>query len=261
MAPPFDLTGGVALVTGGNGGIGLGIASALAVAGASVVLAARDIEKTAAAVDGLRRAGAKALGVACDVTSDDDRRNTVEAARSAFGAVTILVNNSGISRRGAAHELLLEDFDAVQDTNVRAPLALAQLVYPDMVAAGGGKIINVASGYSFFGGAGSLAYSTSKGALLQLTRSLANAWAKDNIQVNAICPGYIQTALTAGIADAPALYDLLIGRIPAARPGQPDDLGGAAVFLASAASAYVTGIALPVDGGMLVADVAVRYPL
>ncbi|MFN0094961.1 MAG: SDR family NAD(P)-dependent oxidoreductase [Dehalococcoidia bacterium] len=256
----FDLSGKVALVTGGNGGIGKGIALGLAQAGAAIAVVARDEAKTAEAVAEIRALGVPAAGIVADVAHAGDLERAVEEAESELGTVTILVNNAGVGVRERPETLTDDGWDTAMETNLRSAWRLAKLCYPEMKAAGGGKIINVASLYSFAGQV-TPAYSVSKGGLLQLTRSLANAWAGDNIQVNAIIPGYIQTGLTARIQPGSEIYDTLISRTPAARPGVPEDLAGAAVFLASGASSFVTGHALVVDGGLSVADVAVRFPL
>jgi 2-deoxy-D-gluconate 3-dehydrogenase len=260
MSKLFDLTGAVAFVTGGNGGIGKGIALGLAEAGATVAIAARNEAKTAEAVAAVRAVGGHAIGVRCDVTDERQIDEAVRQAVQALGPITVRVNNSGIGVRGLPHELSHEDWRRVLATNLDAPFSVAQACYPHMKRAGWGKVINIASGYSFFGGTMNPAYSTSKGGIVQLTRSLANAWGKDNIQVNAIAPGYIQTELTERIQGT-ALHDLLIGRTPAGRHGVPADMAGPAVFLASRASDFVTGAVIVADGGMTVADVTQVFPL
>lgn len=260
MTKLFDLSGAVAFITGGNGGIGKGIALGLADAGAAVAIAARNEEKTALAVAEIEAAGGRAVGVRCDITDEAQILGAVEQAVKALGPITVLVNNSGIGARGLPQELSHEDWRRVLATNLDAPFYVAQACYPHMKRAGWGKVINIASGYSFYGGAMNPAYSTSKGGIVQLTRSLANAWGKDNIQVNAIAPGYIQTELTQRIQGTP-LYELLIGRTPAGRHGVPADMAGPAIFLASRASDFVTGAVLVADGGMTVADVTQVFPL
>jgi 2-deoxy-D-gluconate 3-dehydrogenase len=260
MTKLFDLSGAVAFITGGNGGIGKGIALGLAEAGAAVAIAARNEEKTAAAVAEIEAAGGRAVGVRCDITDEAQIVGAVEQAVTALGPITVLVNNSGIGARGLPQDLSHEDWRRVLTTNLDAPFYVAQACYPHMKQAGRGKVINIASGYSFYGGTMNPAYSTSKGGIVQLTRSLANAWGKDNIQVNAIAPGYIQTELTQRIQGTP-LYDLLVGRTPAGRHGTPADMAGPAVFLASRASDFVTGAVLVADGGMTIADVTQVFPL
>ena len=246
----FDLTGKVAVVTGGNGGIGLGIAMGLAGAGADIVIAARSVEKTAQALEDIRALGVKAHGVTVDVTQEPAIQRMVTDTIDHLGRLDILVNNSGIAVRAQPQDLTAAQWDSVVDVNLRAAFLASKEVYAHMVSAGGGKIINVGSMYSIFGSDWGAPYAASKGGLVQLTKSLAVAWAKDNIQVNAVLPGWFVTDLTRGIADAdPERYDNINRRIPTGRWGEPSELGGAAIFLASAASDYVTGSVLAVDGG------------
>jgi len=247
MSTVFDLTGKVATVTGGNGGIGYGIAGGLAEAGTSIVIAARQSEKTAKAVASLQERGVKVLGVSTDVQNEASVRAMVQAAVDAFGRVDILVNNAGINIRKEPQDYTLEEWQHVLNTNLTGVFLCAREVYPHMLKAGGGKIINIGSMTSIFGSNVAPAYSASKGGVVQLTKSLAIFWAKDNIQVNAILPGWIHTDLTASASAE--RYQAIKARIPHGRWGEPDELAGAAVFLASHASDYVTGIALPVDGG------------
>jgi 2-deoxy-D-gluconate 3-dehydrogenase len=247
MATDFDLTGKVAIVTGGNGGIGYGIARGLAQAGASIVVAARQAEKNTQAVTTLRTLGHTALSVAADVQDEASVQAMVQMTMETFGGVDILVNNAGINIRKAPQDYTLEEWQRVVNTNLTGVFLCARAVYPHMVAAGGGKIINIGSMTSIFGSSVAPAYAASKGGVVQFTKSLAVFWAKDNIQVNAILPGWIHTDLTA--TTATERYNSIKARIPHGRWGEPDELAGAAVFLASRASDYVTGIALPVDGG------------
>lgn len=250
MAVSFDLSGKTALVTGGNGGIGLGIAEALAGAGANVVVAARNVDKTNAAVEKLRAGGGKAVGVAIDVADEASVANAVARTVGEFGAVDILVNNAGIGIRKQPQDYTLEEWRQIVSINLDGTFLCSREVYPHMKSGGGGKIVNIGSMTSVFGSDWVAAYSASKGGALQLTKSLAVAWAADNIQVNAILPGWIHTGLTAPIRTSfPERYEYIRSRIPGGRWGEPDEMGGAAVFLASAASDYVTGAALPVDGG------------
>ena len=250
----FDLTGKVAVVTGGNGGIGLGIAMGLAGAGANIVVAARSVEKTAQALEGIRALGVEAHSVNVDVTQEPAIQRMVTDTIDHMGRLDILVNNSGIAVRAQPEDLTAAQWDSVMDVNLRAAFLASREVYSHMVSAGGGKVINVGSMYSIFGSDWGAPYAASKGGLVQLTKSLAVAWAKDNIQVNAVLPGWIVTDLTRGIQDAdPNRYDNISRRIPTGRWGEPSELAGAAVFLASAASDYVTGATLTVDGGYSVA--------
>jgi 2-dehydro-3-deoxy-D-gluconate 5-dehydrogenase len=247
MAPDFDLTGKVAIVTGGNGGIGFGIAQGLANAGVAIVIAARDPDKNARAVATLQRTGVKAMSVATDVRDEASVQAMVHAAAEALGRVDILVNNAGINIRKAPQDYTLDEWQQVLNTNLTGVFLCSRAVYPFMLKAGGGKVINIGSMTSIFGSNVSPAYAATKGGVVQFTKSLAIFWAKDNIQVNAILPGWIHTDLTASASAA--RYQFIQSRIPHGRWGEPDELAGAAVFLASRASDYVTGIALPVDGG------------
>jgi 2-deoxy-D-gluconate 3-dehydrogenase len=247
----FDLRGKVAIVTGGNGGLGLGMALGLASAAADIVIAARNQAKTAAAATELReRYGVQVLELQVDVCQETAVQAMVERTLSRFGRVDILVNNAGTNIRKAPQDLTVADWQTIIDTNLSSTFLCSQAVYTPMVRGGSGKIINNGSMFSLFGGSHVLAYGASKGGVVQLTKSLAVAWAKDNIQVNAILPGWLHTDLTQGaIRDIPGLYERVLARTPQGRWGQPEDLAGAAVFLASRASDFITGVALPVDGG------------
>lgn len=246
----FDLAGRVALVTGGNGGIGLAMARGLSGAGATVVLTGRDADKGAAAAAQL---GKDARFIAADLLDPAAARGAVEAAEQACGRLDILVNNAGTSVRKPPQDLTLDEWRTVLDTNLTSAFVCCQAAYPAMQRAGGGKIISVGSMLSIFGTPYAAAYAASKGGIVQLTRSLATAWAKDGIQVNAVLPGWIETALTDRAREqVEGLYERVLARTPAGRWGRPADLAGVAVFLASAASDFVTGTAIPVDGGFSV---------
>jgi len=246
----FNLKGKVAIVTGGNGGIGLGMAQGLADAGANIVVAARDAEKYTAAVAALGKRGVCAIAVPCDVTDAASVSAMVAAACKEFGRIDILVNNAGINIRGAVDTLSLGDWHKVIDTNLTSAFICCQAVHGEMKKAGGGKIINIGSMFSVFSSSYAPAYSASKGGIVQLTKSIAIAWAPDNIQANAVLPGWIDTDLTRrGREQVPALNDNVLRRTPAKRWGTMDDMSGVAVFLASSASDFVTGAAIPVDGG------------
>ena len=250
----FDLSGKVAVVTGGNGGIGLGIASAFSRAGARVVIAARNEAKTEGAVRALESGGPGALGLSVDVSDHESVASMVASALNGYGRVDVLVNNAGINVRKSPQDYSPQEWDTIVDTNLKGTFLCAREVYPHMAASGGGKIINIGSMFSLFGSRVVAAYSASKGGVVQLTKSLAVAWAVDNIQVNAILPGWINTDLTAPIeTEDPERHRSISSRIPRGRWGEPEDLGGAAVFLASRASDYVTGVSLPVDGGYSIA--------
>ncbi len=246
----FDLSGKVAVVTGGNGGIGLGMAQGLAAAGAAVVIAARNMEKSQAAVKDIEGRGAKAFAVAVDVTDEAAVAAMVGATVGKFGRLDILVNNAGINVRLPVHELSTADWHSVIDTNLTSAFLCAKAVYPEMKKAGGGKIINIGSMMSIFGASFAPAYGASKGGIVQLTKSIACAWAADNIQANAVLPGWIDTDLTRRARElVPGLNDNVLRRTPARRWGTIADMAGVAVFLASPASDFVTGTAIPVDGG------------
>lgn len=247
---PFDLTGKIAIVTGGNGGIGLGMALGLARAGAGIVIAGRNKDKSEEAVRDIEALGASALAVSVDVTDIASVGAMVEATLAQMGRIDILINNAGMSVRQPAHALSLDDWQTVMNTNLTSAFICAKTVYPAMKQAGGGKIINIGSMTSIFGAAYAPAYAASKGGIVQFTKSIALSWAADNIQANAILPGWIDTALTrTARAQVPGLNENVLNRTPAKRWGNIDDLAGAAVFLASPASDFVTGTAIPVDGG------------
>ncbi len=247
---PFDLSGKVAVITGGNGGIGLGMARGLARAGASIVIAGRNEAKSKSAATEIEQLGAKALPLSVDVADKAAVTSMVDATLSEFGRLDILINNAGINIRDPAHKLSLEDWHTVIDTNLTSAFLCAQAVYPIVKEAGGGKIINIGSMMSIFGAGFLPAYAASKGGIVQFTKAIASSWAQDNIQANAILPGWIDTDLTRrGREQIPTLHDAVLARTPARRWGDPDDLAGTAVFLSSAASDFVTGISIPVDGG------------
>jgi 2-dehydro-3-deoxy-D-gluconate 5-dehydrogenase len=246
----FDLSGKVAIVTGGNGGIGLGMARGLAEAGADIVIVGRNEAKSNAAVDDIKQRGAKAISVVADVTDKAAVDAMVELVTRELGRIDILVNNAGINIRKPPQALSLEEWDRVISTNLTSAFLCSQAVYPVMKAAGGGKIINIGSMMSIFGASFAPAYAASKGGIVQFTRSCACAWAADNIQANAVLPGWIDTDLTKrGRAEIEGLHDKVLARTPAARWGAIADFAGVAVFLASSASDFVTGTAIPVDGG------------
>jgi 2-deoxy-D-gluconate 3-dehydrogenase len=250
MSKAFDLSGRVAIVTGGNGGIGLGMARGLAQAGAAVLIAGRSASKNAAAVQTLQALGAKAAALEADVTEQDACRGLVEAALERHGRLDILVNNAGINIRKQPQDYTLDEWKTVLDTNLTSAFLCSQAAYPAMVQAGGGKIINIGSMLSIFGAAFTGPYGASKGGIVQLSKSLACAWARDNIQVNAILPGWIDTELTRQARkDVPGLHERVLARTPAGRWGEPADFAGIAVFLASSAADFLTGTAIPVDGG------------
>jgi 2-deoxy-D-gluconate 3-dehydrogenase len=247
---PFDLRKRVAFVTGGNGGIGLGMAKGLAAAGATVVIAGRNKAKAQAALAELKAAGAQAEFVELDVLQETSCHQAIDQAAAKFGRLDILVNNAGTSVRKQPQDLTAADWHLVMNTNLTSAFFCSQAAYPHMKRAGGGKIINIGSMMSTFGASYASPYAASKGAIVQMAKSLAVAWAKDNIQVNAILPGWIDTELTKKAREqVEGLHDRVLARTPAQRWGQPADFAGVAVFLASRASDFVTGAAIAVDGG------------
>ncbi len=247
---PFDLTGKVAIVTGGNGGIGLGMATGLANAGATIVLAGRNQDKgfkAAASLPG------KASFIVTDVTKKADCARLIAETVALHGRLDILVNNAGMAIRKNPQDYTEDDWHRVMDTNMTSAFLCCQAAYPEMVKAGGGKIINIGSVMSQMGAPHAAPYAASKGAIVQYTRVIATAWAKDNIQANSILPGWIDTELTAAArTQVPGLNESVLARTPAGRWGRPSDLAGIAVFLASSGSDFVTGAAIPCDGGFLI---------
>lgn len=249
MKSPFDLSGRVAAVTGANAGIGQGLALALAAAGADIAAIGRSpADET---LEQVRALGRKALFVQADLSTIEPVGRVVEETVAALGGLDILVNNAGIIRRADCLDFSEADWDAVMDTNLKSVFFLSQAAGRQMVKAGGGRIINIASMLSFQGGIRVPSYTASKSGVAGLTKILANEWAKHGITVNAIAPGYIATANTAPLRADEARNASILERIPAGRWGDPSDLGGAVVFLASDAAAYVQGHILAVDGGWL----------
>jgi len=249
----FDLGGKVAIVTGGNGGIGLGMAVGLAQAGATVAIVGRNETKSQAAVADIEARGGKSLAVVADVTDQGAIAAMVERVTRELGRIDILVNNAGINIRKPPQALELAEWEDVIQTNLTSAFLCSKAVHPAMKAAGGGKIINIGSMMSIFGASFAPAYAASKGGIVQFTRSCAVAWAADNIQANAILPGWIDTDLTRRAREQiDGLHDRVLARTPASRWGGIADFAGIAVFLSSAASDFVTGAAIPVDGGFSV---------
>jgi 2-deoxy-D-gluconate 3-dehydrogenase len=246
----FDLSGSVALITGGNGGIGLAFGKAMAEAGARVMVAGRNTKKNAEAVEQIQSLGAEADSIEADITDPEACRRMVQETVKRFNSLNILVNNAGTAVRKQPQDISLEEFRLVMETNLTSAFVTSQAAYPEMLKVGGGKIINIGSMMSLFGAAFSSPYASSKGGIVQLTKSLACAWAKDNIQCNAVLPGWIDTELTQQARQqVPGLHERVLSRSPTGRWGVPDDHAGTAVFLASRASDFVTGASIPVDGG------------
>ena len=243
----FVLKGKTALVTGGNGRIGLGIAQGLAAAGARVAIAGRDAKKNAEA---LRVLGKESFAVKVDLTDEKQCRAAVDEAAAKLGRLDILINNAGMNVRKQPQEFTLDEWKLVMDTNLTSAFVASQNAYAHMKKAGAGKIVNIGSMMSIFGASFTTAYAASKGGIVQMTRAMATAWARDHIQVNAVLPGWIDTALTRGAREqVKGLHENVLRRTPAGRWGEPADLAGIAVFLCSPASDFVTGTAIPVDGG------------
>jgi 2-deoxy-D-gluconate 3-dehydrogenase len=246
-----DLTGKVALVTGGNGGIGLAMAAALADAGATIAIVGRDREKNAAAKAVLARDGLPdPLAIEGNMTDERSVTETMALIVSRFGGLDILINNVGSNDRKLPQDYALAEWNALISSNLTSAFIVSKAAYPLMRARGGGKIVNIGSMLSIFGSAMSAPYAAAKGGVVQMTKSLAHAWSGDNIQVNAILPGWIDTDLTINAKQQiPGLHDRVLARTPAGRWGRPEDVGGAALFLCSPAADFITGISLPVDGG------------
>jgi 2-dehydro-3-deoxy-D-gluconate 5-dehydrogenase len=248
----FDLTGRVAIVTGGNGGIGRGIALGLAEAGAAVAVWGRNDGKNQRVLSDLKAIGVPSMAMMVDMTNRAGLEPAVNKVESELGSINILVNNAGVaSLSGGVMNEKPEDWDRVIETQLNSVFLLSKLVAQSMIRRKSGKIINIGSMYSFFGSALIPSYSAAKGAIIQLTKSLAIEFAPHNIQVNAIAPGWIETDMTAPVRTEgmKAMNDEIIARTPAGRWGQPEEVAGAAVYLASRASDFVTGDTIRVDGG------------
>jgi 2-deoxy-D-gluconate 3-dehydrogenase len=246
----FDLQKRVAFITGGNGGIGLGMAKGLASAGATVVIAGRNKTKAQSALAELRSCGAEADFVELDVLEEASCQQAIERAVERFGRLDILVNNAGTTVRGQPQDLTAQEWRLVMDTNLTSAFLCSQAAYPHMVRAGAGKIINIGSMMSVFASSYATPYAASKGGIVQMARAMAVAWAKDNIQVNTILPGWVDTDLTRKAREqVQGLHEKVLSRTPAQRWGKPDDFAGIAVFLAAPASDFITGATIAVDGG------------
>jgi 2-deoxy-D-gluconate 3-dehydrogenase len=245
----FDLSGCVAVVTGGNGGIGRGIALGLAEAGASVAVFGRNEEKNRRVLSELKAIGIASMAVSVDMTDRAGLEPALNKVESELGGISILVNNAGnVSLSGGVLNEKPEDWDSVIETQLNSVFLLSKLAARSMLTRKAGKIINIGSMYSFFGSGLIPSYSAAKGAIIQLTKSMAIELAPHNIQVNAIAPGWIETDMTAPVKTMP-LNDEILARTPAGRWGQSEEIAGTAVYLASRASDFVTGETIRVDGG------------
>lgn len=251
MSDLFSLAGKRAVVTGASRGLGRAMAEALAQAGADVVCVSSEKKGTDDTAAAIREAGRNAWQLAADFSKRDEVLALPDAVKREAGDIHILVNNAGTIRRSPAADYTLEDWDTVLHTNLDATFALCQAFGRDMIARGSGKIINVASLLAFSGGITVPAYTASKHAVAGLTKALANEWGKHGVQVNAIAPGYFKTDNTQALQDDAKRNAEISARIPAGRWGDPGDLGGPVVFLASNASDYVNGHVLLVDGGWM----------
>ena len=252
----FNLEGRVAIITGGNGGIGLGMAEGMAHAGATIVIAGRNADKGTKAVSTLETLGATASFITLDVTDEAACHQLIDDTVATHGRLDVLVNNAGTNIRKEPEEYTVAEWRFVLDTNLTSAFVCSQAAYVAMKklgggkTSGGGKIINIGSMFSLFGASFSTAYAASKGGMVQMTKAMACAWAKDNIQVNTVLPGWIDTELTRGARqDVEGLHERIEARTPAGRWGRPDEFAGIAVFLAGSGSDFVTGAVIPVDGG------------
>ena len=246
----FDLSGRVALITGGNRGIGLAMARAMAGAGAAIVISGRSEDLNQTAAREIESLGVPALPVVHDVSDSASCAELVDRAASWRGGLDVLVNNAGTNLRKQPQDYTLDEWRSILDTNLTSAFVCSQAAHRHFQARGGGKIINTGSMFSLFGASFAAAYAASKGGMVQMSKAMACAWAPENVQVNVVLPGWIDTQLTRQARiDVDGLHDRVVARTPAGRWGEPDDLAGVAVFLASHASDFVTGAVIPVDGG------------
>jgi 2-deoxy-D-gluconate 3-dehydrogenase len=249
----FDVTGKTAIVTGASRGLGAAAATALASAGANVVMVGRELKTLKQQESALGGTGVRLLSLQCDLAHPEQIAETVQKGREAVGEIDILVNNAGIIRRSPAEQYALEDWQAVLDVNLTGMFVMAQEVGRGMIERGRGKIINIASLLSFSGGLNVAAYTASKSGVAGITKALANEWGRFGVTVNAIAPGYFNTEATAALRSDEARYSSLTQRIPLKRWGEPEELYGTFLYLASNASNYVNGHVLVVDGGWMAA--------
>ena len=246
----FSLDGQVAIITGGNGGIGYAMAEALGENGATVVIAGRNKEKNNNSLNTLKEKNIISAAFEVDVNDENSCNELINRTKETYGKIDILVNNAGTNIRKRPENYELKEWTSIINTNLISMFICSKACFSSFSANGKGKIINIGSMHSIFASPVGSAYAASKGGVVQLTKSFANAWAKDNIQVNAILPGYIDTEMTRKARyDIPELEKGVEERTPVGHWGKPKDLGGAAVFLACSASDFITGAAIPVDGG------------
>ena len=249
MGDLFDLTGKTAIVTGTSRGLGQYFARALAKAGADLIITSRKLSSLTKFKEEIESLGRKALAVQLDVLSQSDIENMVQRAIEEYGKIDILVNNAGLNIRKPSIEVSVQDWDTVLNTNLKGSFFCSQAVAKQMIKQNSGKIINIGSCTCVFGMEGITAYTASRGATLSITRSLAAEWGKFGITVNVLAPGWFKTAQNAALYENKEWLDYINGRIPLNRPGEPHDLDGAVVFLASDASQYITGQMIMIDGG------------
>ena len=251
--PVFDLTGKVAVITGGCTGTGREIAEGLAEAGCNIVICSRNYETCVQACEEIAALGAAVLPIRCDVTRSDDIKNLVRETLREMGGIDILVNNAGVEgKEKPLLEMSDEDWDTVMNPNLKGAFLCSRAAAKEMIGKGGGKIINVASIAAFIGMPNVSAYCASKGGLVQLTKAMALEFVENNIQVNALCPGYFDTPMSRRLYEPEMWAKIVRRKVPMGRIGKPEELKGTAIYLASRASDFMTGTCIVIDGGQLV---------
>jgi NAD(P)-dependent dehydrogenase (short-subunit alcohol dehydrogenase family) len=258
MPTAFDLTGKTALITGASRGLGQTFGRALARAGADLIVTSRRVEALTEFCDEIRTLGRRVTPLELDVRKEKSIEHLAAAALDACDQIHILVNNAGCNIRKPALEVTWDDWNTVVDTNLRGAFFVAQAVARDMIERRYGRIVNIGSVTSVFGFAGLAPYGASRGGIKQMTQSLADDWGPFGVTVNCLAPGWFKTAQNEALYADPAWVDYLVDRIPLKRPGAPEDLAGAIVFLASDASAYITGQTLLVDGGITTGAIKIK---
>jgi NAD(P)-dependent dehydrogenase (short-subunit alcohol dehydrogenase family) len=249
----FDLTGKVAIITGGYGGIGRGIAEGLAEAGCHIVICARNYERCVEACKKIKKLGVKALPIRCDVTKKDEVDNLVRKTVKEMGGINVLINNAGVEgKEKPCVDMSEEEWDEIVNTNLKGAFLCSKAAVKEMIKQGGGKIINVASITAFVVMENVSAYCASKGGLVQLTKAMALEFVKYNIQVNAICPGYFSTPMSRRLYKPEMWRKIARRNVPMGRIGKPQELKGTAVYLASSATDFMTGSCIVIDGGQLI---------